>query len=407
MEWYPQLLQVDPLGTQSTIDFMKTQYEQSATFHYAEFGIYEGSTAFAIASYFPNCHLYLFDYQTTIGRYIKRFESFGNRVQFFGNSDRYLDSYNWSLANLIAANPKIKFDYVFLDGAHTLAVDGLTFFIAKFVLNEGGYIDFGDYNWRVTGSSLDPSKVPQMSYQYTQEQMDDYQVKRIINLFVTPDSDFSEVVENKVYQFRKPSSKSGINSVHSTMAEEEIKFLTSNLEKAEKYLEFGAGYSTLLALHCSTLEIVSVETDSNYIEFLRNEFRTLEYLSDKIEICHVDIGPTGEWGVPLELGQNSKVSNYLIAPWAFVTERGFNPDLILIDGRYRVATFLNAFINCPGAYVIFDDYIDRPQYKVVESILLPSKYVGRIACFKIPKYPSRKTLLRAYKLMLDNYQNYL
>ena len=90
-----------------------------------------------------------------------------------------------------------------------------------------------------------------------------------------------------------------------------------------------------------------------------------------------------------------------------VTEKGFKPDPILIDGRFRIATFLNAFIHCPGATVIFDDYTDRPQYKVVESILSPKKFVGRIATFKIPKHPSRKTLLRTYKMMLDNSQNYL
>jgi hypothetical protein len=71
--------------------------------------------------------------------------------------------------------------------------------------------------------------------------------------------------------------------------------------------------------------------------------------------------------------------------WDQLKERKFEPDLIFIDGRFRVATFLMSLINAPGAKIIFDDYMDRPEYQIVETILPLSYSVGRLGIFEIPK----------------------
>jgi hypothetical protein len=61
------------------------------------------------------------------------------------------------------------FDYCFLDGAHTFSIDALNFFLCDKLTRIGGFIDFDDYNWTLRGSSLDPSKVPEIGEQYTAE----------------------------------------------------------------------------------------------------------------------------------------------------------------------------------------------------------------------------------------------
>ena len=62
------------------------------------------------------------------------------------------------------------------------------------------------------------------------------------------------------------------------------------------------------------------------------------------------------------------------------------PELVLIDGRFRVACFLFSLINgSPGTKIIFDDYVNRPHYHVVEEFIKPIETCGIQALFIIPK----------------------
>ncbi|MDJ0640756.1 MAG: hypothetical protein QNJ20_18205 [Paracoccaceae bacterium] len=199
-DWYPDKLIVSAKGTPETLKQVLGAFEADAAFHYAEFGIYEASTALSILEACPNAQVSLFDFDHTIDKARKRLAAFQGRVHFYGNSQRHLDSYNWALALLIRDNPEPIFDYVFLDGAHTYAVDALTFFLCDRLLKVGGYADFDDYGWRLRGSSIDPTKVPVIAEQYTDAQIDAYQVKMIVDDLVKRDPRYEEVMRNKVYR---------------------------------------------------------------------------------------------------------------------------------------------------------------------------------------------------------------
>jgi predicted O-methyltransferase YrrM len=54
-------------------------------------------------------------------------------------------SYTWFLMDAIEKGK--KFDFCFLDGAHTWDVDGLAFFLVEKVLSPGGMIIFDDLDW--------------------------------------------------------------------------------------------------------------------------------------------------------------------------------------------------------------------------------------------------------------------
>lgn len=199
--WYPQTVRVGPEGTPGTYEFLKTAFPRDAYFTYAEFGIYKGDTARNICEIFPNATLFLFDFTENIERAKETLHRFKGRVHFFANTQRFNDSYNWSLGKLIATNrPGGIFDYCFLDGAHTYAIDALNFFLCDRLLRVGGYMDFDDYGWKLRGSSLDPSKVPQIAEQYTDEQIDCLQVKMIVDTLVVPDPRYREIVPTKVFQ---------------------------------------------------------------------------------------------------------------------------------------------------------------------------------------------------------------
>jgi hypothetical protein len=199
--WYPEQLRVGPEGTPATYQFMATAFAPEAHLHYAEFGIYRGETSVQVARRFPNAVLHLFDFHETIAAVRDRFAGMPVRVHWYGNTQKYNDSYNWSLLQLITAQQgRPLFDYCFLDGAHTVAVDALNFFLADRLLRVGGYMDFDDYNWRLRGSSLDPQRVAAVAMQYTEEQIDAQQVKMIVDELVRRDPRYIEVVKNKIFQ---------------------------------------------------------------------------------------------------------------------------------------------------------------------------------------------------------------
>lgn len=170
----------------------------------------------------------------------------------------------------------------------------------------------------------------------------------------------------------------------STNSEIEIEFFLKRLEKSRNFLEFGSGASTLMALRNGSLSIVSIDSSQEYIDYLVDEIKILELPLEKVFFLFVDIGLTGSWGRPIDDLSRDKYPNYSKLPFEVLKSRDFTPDLILIDGRFRVATFLNTLINCPDSTIIFDDYFDRPQYFEVESILKPSDRCGRIAIFQTP-----------------------
>jgi hypothetical protein len=199
--WYPEKVIVGPEGVPRTYEFMKTAFESDQRFNYAEFGIYKADTARNICNLFPNSILHLFDYHRNIEEAKIKLASYKNTIYYYGNSQKYNDSYNWSLIKLISENNEmLLFDYCFIDGAHTVAIDALTYFLCDKLLKTGGYMDFDDYSWRLRGSSLDPSKIPAIAEQYTDEQIDAYQVKMIIEALVKRDVRYKEVIKDKIFR---------------------------------------------------------------------------------------------------------------------------------------------------------------------------------------------------------------
>jgi hypothetical protein len=168
----------------------------------AEFGIWKGGTSACFAKFLGNAgELHLFDFADNVAtvKATLNAEGHGN-VTAWGCSYRHLDSYNWPLRLILERQPDLRFDYVYIDGAHTWAIDALTFLLCDLMLNVGGYVEFDDYNWKLRGSSLDPAKVPAVAEQYTDEQIDDAQVKAIVDLLVRRKPNYRQVRKNRIFQ---------------------------------------------------------------------------------------------------------------------------------------------------------------------------------------------------------------
>jgi hypothetical protein len=169
-----------------------------------------------------------------------------------------------------------------------------------------------------------------------------------------------------------------------------------SIQAATRYLEFGAGGSTVRAALLGKPGI-SIEGDPHYARDVR---RKLKRIPNRIDLINVDIGRTEQWGFP----QDRTPSEANLAKWAeYVNlpfrklEHGFF-DLVLIDGRFRTAcalrTILEARKRNAKVRILVDDYHDpedpRPYYEVIEQYAPLVRLAGRMAVFEIdPDVPGK------------------
>ncbi|QNN67126.1 hypothetical protein H9L13_10915 [Sphingomonas lutea] len=161
--------------------------------------------------------------------------------------------------------------------------------------------------------------------------------------------------------------------------EDTQQFFKEALAKASLYLEYGSGGSTILADRLG-VRTISVEGDRFYAKAVRSALR----LNSSVRIIAPHMGITGEWSMPL-FRAAQKGRRYVEAPFSCLNSAC--ADLVLVDGRYRIACTLAAAKKASEtgtvATIIVDDYRDRPQYSVLEKYLGVPKCVGRSAVFRV------------------------
>jgi hypothetical protein len=156
----------------------------------------------------------------------------------------------------------------------------------------------------------------------------------------------------------------------------------AELSAAEVYLEFGSGGTTLLADRLG-VETVTVESDRYFAKAMKAALR-----GTNVTILTPNIGITERWGRPIfnkpTARRLKRWRSYVDEPFACL--RAF-PDLVLVDGRFRVACALEsarqAYLRGCTATLIVDDYAARPRYRVVEQWLGKPEMAGRAAVFEI------------------------
>lgn len=170
-----------------------------------------------------------------------------------------------------------------------------------------------------------------------------------------------------------------------TLPEQPAALLREHYSKAGCVLEYGSGGSTVLALQLGVDRIFSVESDRAWAERLQTAVRA-DFPDHHCVVHPVDIGPTGTWGRTTDSSGHQRYHRYAAEIW---DSPGFvHPDVVLIDGRFRVACFLTTMLRCTRPVtVLFDDYGDRPEYHWVEEFFRPVQQEGRMALFDIKPTP--------------------
>jgi hypothetical protein len=158
----------------------------------------------------------------------------------------------------------------------------------------------------------------------------------------------------------------------------------NELATTETYLEYGSGGSTVTAHHAAEA-LVSVDNDRDVLRAVGARLRRHAY-GPTAMLIYVDMGITKEWGYPV-FHRRTRVrverwKNYAQAPWGYLNERQLQPDMIMVDGRFRVACILESLLNLhpvSSCRILVDDYTERHHYHVVERFAELHRVSGRMA----------------------------
>ncbi len=157
------------------------------------------------------------------------------------------------------------------------------------------------------------------------------------------------------------------------------KLFKKYLFKSNLYAEYGCGQSTHWVLKNTSAKILSVDTSLDWVDRIK---KLNVYDSNRIKLKHVDLGKVKSWGFPKDYKKRNYFSEYTNWIWT----QTVSPDVILIDGRFRVCClFTSLKFAKEGAIILFDDYLNRPNYHIVENYLSIHEKYGRQVAFKVPK----------------------
>ena len=198
-------------------------------------------------------------------------------------------------------------------------------------------------------------------------------LKKILNLFLS-----ERAFENlkhilRYHGFYKPiyfseESLDNFTLGHShskkNYKQEATDFFKNEINMAKIYLEYGSGKTTLLAKKLEK-DFYSIESDKNFYKYLKKKLNNSDRLILK------DFGYTYYWSFPINFEKKKeklhKVANsYSNDILKELEKKNKIPDLILVDGRYRVLVGLrlyNFFKDKKNKFkIIFDDLNSKREY---------------------------------------------
>jgi hypothetical protein len=160
----------------------------------------------------------------------------------------------------------------------------------------------------------------------------------------------------------------------------EIDLFKSVMRCATRYVEFGAGGSTVLAQSMGCAAIVTIDSSLAWLEKVKRACAPVG--KTEIKTIHVDIGAVKELGYPKDDSNKDRWDIYHSAPWA-------DPDLALadtylIDGRFRVACVIQTALHCSNrAIVMVHDFANRPYYHCVFEIMREIARTDNLSVFQV------------------------
>ena len=166
------------------------------------------------------------------------------------------------------------------------------------------------------------------------------------------------------------------------MSSGEIAKFEKYLSKATNYLEYGSGGSTIFASKFKNIEkIKSIESDSNWALKIKTLARTV--------MNYINLGQTGQCGTPIDVSTKHLWPTY---------SQHYSPeyDLVLIDGRFRVACFFDACLK-GTPIILFHDFLNRSQYNIVLQFCEIVESIDTLVVLKINDIIDKQKVQELYE----------
>ena len=188
------------------------------------------------------------------------------------------------------------------------------------------------------------------------------------------------------------------------MTENEIKLLTDSLNNCNSYLEYGSGNSTKISSTIDSIsKIICVESDGKYLD---EEVRSDEAVSSREsrgEITYItpNLGDTEFWGHIANTAHRQNWPIYALGP--YLNKDFEKPDLVLVDGRFRVACVLAAILNLGSdARVLVHDFTWRKKYHRVLKFCEKVEEVDTLVVLKAKKDFNRNDAQKMFQKFVFN-----
>ena len=154
---------------------------------------------------------------------------------------------------------------------------------------------------------------------------------------------------------------------------------------------------------------MSVESDPAWVDAVSQhpEIAPL-ILSGNTAILYGNIGPTKSFGAPASMDHVHKWPTYIRLPWVEWARRGTMPELVLVDGRFRVAACLSTIVTWTlaggegrGPIVVLHDVVpERTSYTRIFDFFEIIESVETLRVLRIRPFSSP---LKAFGSLLESF----
>lgn len=171
-----------------------------------------------------------------------------------------------------------------------------------------------------------------------------------------------------------------LSEMRPAMLDAELALFESFIACSIAYAEFGCGGSTAYAAYFAKESVISVESSLEWLEKTKN-YCLKKKLRVAPNFIHADIGLTRTLGYPADDLCKGKWPNYHTAVWKSADSMA-DADTYLVDGRFRVACFMQVMLHSKsGSVILIHDYANRPEYHVVSRFAREVARVDNLSAF--------------------------
>jgi predicted O-methyltransferase YrrM len=114
-------------------------------------------------------------------------------------------SYIWRLMKMLEESPRPRFDFCYIDGAHSWITDGFAFFLVDRLLMPGGLIVFDDLDWTYEKSpALGKSDMVRLM---PEAEKTTAQIRKVFELLVTSHPSYGDFMEKEGWAYARKSTR--------------------------------------------------------------------------------------------------------------------------------------------------------------------------------------------------------